>query len=202
MIEELERDNIEQRKKIEDEAWVQIDEIKNSNKIELTQIIAQGMENKADLMTWTGLYKSAFASRETFLKNIKEKSATLRNLDQAILELKNQIENQKGELASRAATIEDKDARIIELKKKTQELEKFKFVLDYKIKELKRDILPRENNIASLHEQVNKMQIEVKHFQTISANLKLIVEDLKMRHKGLEEENLRCGHTLDVQILT
>lgn len=40
MIEELERDNIEQRKKIEDEAWVQIDEIKNSNKIELTQIIA------------------------------------------------------------------------------------------------------------------------------------------------------------------
>ena len=36
MIEELERDNIEQRKKIEDEAWVQIDEIKNSNKIELT----------------------------------------------------------------------------------------------------------------------------------------------------------------------
>ena len=119
MIEELERDNIEQRKKIEDEAWVQIDEIKNSNKIELTQIIAQGMENKADLMTWTGLYKSAFASRETFLKNIKEKSATLRNLDQAILELKNQIENQKGELASRAATIEDKDARIIELKKKT-----------------------------------------------------------------------------------
>jgi hypothetical protein len=34
--------------------------------------------------------------------------------------------------------------RINELKKKTQELEKFKFVLDYKIKELKRDIGPRE----------------------------------------------------------
>ena len=51
------------------------------------------MENKADLMTWTGLFKSSSASRETFSKNIKEKSATLRNLDQAILELKNQIEN-------------------------------------------------------------------------------------------------------------
>ena len=78
--------------------------------------------------------------------------------------MKNSIEAQKAELESRRATIDDKDARIIELKKKTQELEKFKFVLDYKIKELKRDILPRENNIASLHEQVNKMQIEVKHF--------------------------------------
>ena len=103
-----------------------------------------------------------------------------------------------GELKERQTTIADKEIKIDDLNKRTMELEKFKFVLDYKIKELKRDILPRENNIASLHEQVNKMQIEVKHFQTISANLKLIVEDLKMRHKGLEEENLRCGHTLDV----
>ena len=107
---------------------------------------------------------------------------------------------QQGELESRRATIEDKEARIVELKKKTQELEKFKFVLDYKIKELKRDILPRENNIASLHEQVNKMQIEVKHFQRISDNLDLIVQDLKMRHKGLEDENLNCGAKLDIQI--
>ena len=75
-----------------------------------------------------------------------------RTLDQSIMELKNQIEAQYNELESRRATIADKDARIIELKKKTQELEKFKFVLDYKIKELKRDILPRQNNIASLHE--------------------------------------------------
>lgn len=36
------------------------------------------------------------------------------------------------------------------LKKKTQELEKFKFVLDYKIKDLKRDIAPREAEINNL----------------------------------------------------
>ena len=43
------------------------------------------------------------------------------------------------------------------------------------------------------------MQIEVKHFQRISDNLDLIVNDLKMRHKGLEDENLNCGHKLDLQ---
>jgi len=43
--------------------------------------------------------------------------------------------------------MQDKEANIYELKKKTQELEKFKFVLDYKIKELKRDIGPREDDI-------------------------------------------------------
>jgi len=46
--------------------------------------------------------------------------------------------------------MQDKEANIYELKKKTQELEKFKFVLDYKIKELKRDIGPREDDIQKL----------------------------------------------------
>ena len=45
------------------------------------------------------------------------------------------------------------------------------------------------------------MQIEVKHFQRISDNLDLIVNDLKMRHKGLEDETLNLGHKLDMQNL-
>lgn len=53
--------------------------------------------------------------------------------------------SQRAELQERESTIKDKDKRIYDLKKKTQELEKFKFVLDYKIKELKRDIDPRED---------------------------------------------------------
>jgi hypothetical protein len=51
---------------------------------------------------------------------------------------------QKHEMKEREKTIRDKDKRIYELKVKNQELEKFKFVLDYKIKELKREIVPRE----------------------------------------------------------
>jgi len=55
--------------------------------------------------------------------------------------------SKEGELQERNSTIADKEHRIKELKQKTQELEKFKFVLDYKIKELKREIKPRELNI-------------------------------------------------------
>ena len=40
------------------------------------------------------------------------------------------------------------------MKKKNQELEKFKFVLDYKIKELKKQIEPREQEIKSMKEQI------------------------------------------------
>ena len=35
-----------------------------------------------------------------------------------------------------------------------QELEKFKFVLDYKIKELKKQIEPKEEQIADMKDQV------------------------------------------------
>jgi septal ring factor EnvC (AmiA/AmiB activator) len=62
-------------------------------------------------------------------------------------ELRQQIQSYKTELKEREQTMQDKEANIYELKKKTQELEKFKFVLDYKIKELKRDIGPREDDI-------------------------------------------------------
>ena len=43
------------------------------------------------------------------------------------------------------------------MKKKNQELEKFKFVLDYKIKELRRQMEPRENEIKSAKEQIGKV---------------------------------------------
>lgn len=69
-----------------------------------------------------------------------------------------EIEGQKNEINEREKTIIDKDNRIYQLKKKTQELEKFKFVLDYKIKELKRDIGPRELEIQKLKEQTSKME--------------------------------------------
>jgi len=93
--------------------------------------------------------------------------------------------------------MKEKEQRIYELKKKTQELEKFKFVLDYKIKELKRDIGPRTMDIQKLQEQTNKMYLEVVHFCRVNENLSLIVEDLVLRQKGLKCElsNLTSHHS-------
>jgi hypothetical protein len=54
--------------------------------------------------------------------------------------LEKDIAGLKREIRERDDTIGDKERRIYELKKKNQELEKFKFVLDYKIKELKKQV--------------------------------------------------------------
>ena len=50
------------------------------------------------------------------------------------------------------------EKRIYDLKKKNQELEKFKFVLDYKIKELKKQIEPRESDINNMKEQIQEVR--------------------------------------------
>ena len=60
-------------------------------------------------------------------------------------------------MTERETTINDKTARINNLVLKTQELEKFKFVLDYKIKELKKDIKPNAEASGALKEQTTKM---------------------------------------------
>ena len=82
----------------------------------------------------------------------------LRKRDAIIASLKGDIEGLRREIQERDDTIQDKEKRIYDLKKKNQELEKFKFVLDYKIKELRRQMEPKENEIKAMKEQISKVQ--------------------------------------------
>ena len=59
MIEDLEKKNVDMRKTIEEEAWIKIDDLKDKNKEELTQIIQDGMKNKSDLQKETGKFQTA-----------------------------------------------------------------------------------------------------------------------------------------------
>lgn len=68
--------------------------------------------------------------------------------------LTQEIQQLKVVIHSRDSSIGEKEKNIYELKRKNQELEKFKFVLDYKIKELKLQIEPKELEIANMKEQI------------------------------------------------
>lgn len=85
----------------------------------------------------------------------------------------------------RDTMIGDKEKRIYSLKKKTQELEKFKFVLDYKIRELKRDIAPRGMEINRLSKETREMDKQLRHYNKINANLGYIVDDLRTRQEKM-----------------
>ena len=73
---------------------------------------------------------------------------------QTIAGLEKDILGHKKELLERDETIRDKEKRIYDLKKKNQELEKFKFVLDYKIRELKRQAEPKDEQISDMRDTI------------------------------------------------
>ena len=187
----------DERERIENSAWEEIDRIKEKNKEELAKIIDAGMQSKAELTLMTNDYKKSKSKKEETQKDIHEQQQRLNDLIQQTNSFRQTINSQKGEIQERETTIKDKDKRIYDLKKKTQELEKFKFVLDYKIKELKRDIGPREIEIQKLNEQTNKMRQELKHFNRVNQNLALIVDDLRMRQEGLTNEVTHLREQLD-----
>lgn len=90
-----------------------------------------------------------------------------------------EINKYKQESFDRETQIVDKERKIYRSKKQTQELDKFKFVLDYKIKELKRDIAPRELKIGTLRSQTNTMDKQLKTYNKINQRFGFIIDDLR-----------------------
>jgi regulator of replication initiation timing len=69
-----------------------------------------------------------------------------------------------------------------------QELEKFRFVLDYKIKELKLQIAPRENEINTMRTQIGEMDLELDQYNKSNLALNLMIEELRLKLDGVRRE--------------
>uniref|UniRef100_A0A4W5P762 Cilia and flagella associated protein 57 n=1 Tax=Hucho hucho TaxID=62062 RepID=A0A4W5P762_9TELE len=140
----------ESRKQMEEDGDREIQDIRIRYERWLRDERETNMRMKRD----TGIMKKKFSSLQKDIDNSnvemermkleqQKLQAIVKSLEKDILALKKAIQE-------RDETIQDKEKRIYDLKKKNQELEKFKFVLDYKIKELKKQIEPRENDIKEM----------------------------------------------------
>jgi hypothetical protein len=94
------------------------------------------------------------------------------------------VQGHKKEIREREETVVDKDKRIYDLRKKNQELEKFKFVLNYKIQELKRQIMPRKKEIQDMREQIMEMEVELLQYHKSNAALDLMIGTTLAWHGG------------------
>uniref|UniRef100_A0A3Q0KGU0 WD-repeat protein, putative n=1 Tax=Schistosoma mansoni TaxID=6183 RepID=A0A3Q0KGU0_SCHMA len=112
----------------------------------------------------------------------------IQKLNTIIFNLEKDLQNLHKDIQERDDTIQDKEKRILDLKKKNQELEKFKYVLDYKIKELKQQIEPRENDIKNYKEQIQEMETELQRFHKQNDQLEINITELKQKYKSVENE--------------
>jgi len=163
-------------------------EIDEKNYNELRKTEEENSKTKGDVSLIQKKQNSLEQQKTEYKDLIKQHKQTIEQQKDTLEKLKKDIENYTNQIQDRDKTIGEKEKRIYELKKNTQELEKFKFVLDFKIKELKREIGPREAMIKEMKKETNKMDGELKEFNKQNEHLGLILNDLRLRHLSMQEE--------------
>lgn len=146
-----------------------------------------------------GIMKKKFLALQKDIEDQRDQIKVLLETEKELIEdikqLEKEIQALKREIRARDETIGEKEKRIYDLKKKNQELEKFKFVLDFKIKELKRAIEPRENEIADMKAQIKEMDQELELFHESNAQLDVLIGEQRQRIDALQKAI--AGHRQD-----
>eukprot|EP00746_Dinoflagellata_sp_MGD_P071928 gnl/MRDRNA2_/MRDRNA2_29238_c0_seq1.p1 gnl/MRDRNA2_/MRDRNA2_29238_c0~~gnl/MRDRNA2_/MRDRNA2_29238_c0_seq1.p1 ORF type:complete len:1218 (-),score=322.40 gnl/MRDRNA2_/MRDRNA2_29238_c0_seq1:252-3905(-) len=175
-------------RQLEQDADREIEELKEMYEEKL----AQEKDEKVRLRGQAGIHrkhhedlKRQMNKKEDELKTWMEQNKKKQEKIDALM--KDKDSNVK-EIKERDKTIGDKETRIGDLKKQNQELEKFKFVLDYKIKELKAQIDPKNEYIAEMKTQILAMDAELEDYMRKNKQLALDISQLQMKQRALQEE--------------
>lgn len=192
---ESEREHLEVRRQIELDADREILSIKN----QYERVLKEEQEEKMRLKGDNGILQKKFKSMVLEIDLQKEKQVEMdaeqKKLHKHILSLEKDILSKQKDCDERDETIQDKEKRIYDLKKKNQELEKFKFVLDYKIRELKKQIEPRENDIKQMKVQITKMDEELAQYYKSNTDLQLQIEQMKLQLDASDRERRKSDQS-------
>lgn len=185
----LTRDYDETTRQIETDADREVLAIKNKYERQLKDERDTNLRLKGDNGILRNKLKGLSGEMEEHTKVRDEMDAEQKRLQSHIRALERDISTGKKEIEERDETIQDKEKRIYDLKKKNQELDKFKFVLDYKIKELKKQIEPREQEITEMKAQVSKMDQELATYHNINTSLNLQISELNSKLTAAVKES-------------
>jgi chromosome segregation ATPase len=166
---EIEEMKDEKLKKLKDE---------RDDKVRLRGLSGIHRRNHDDL-------KRQMAKKEEELRQFTEEA---RKKQEKIDQLEKEKTHNLKEIRERDKQIGEKEGRIYDLKKQNQELEKFKFVLDYKIKELKAQIDPKNDSIAEMKKQIQAMDSDLEDYHKKNKQLQVNITQLTSKQKVLQDE--------------
>ncbi|NXI39863.1 CFA57 protein, partial [Galbula dea] len=179
------------RKRIEEDEDQEILEIK----IKYERQLLEEKESNQQLKGEIGVMNKRLNSLQKELKERNRDTEEMRMEQQKLQEIIKSLEKDnlvlKTEIQECTDTIEDKEKHIYDLKKKNQELGKFKFVLDYRTEEFKKQIESRENDIKTMKEQIHKMEGVLEQFNKENTQLKLNITQLQQKLKAADREMLK-----------
>merc|ERR550537_95930 len=180
--------HLEMLLQLEMDADREIEELKEMFEMQ----IAQEKDEKVRLRGQAGIHRKHHEDLKrqmtTKEKDLTDKMELNKRKQEKIDALLKDKESNEKEIRERDKTIGYKEQRIYDLKKQNQELEKFKFVLDYKIKELKAQIDPKNDDIAEMKQQIQAMDAELEDYMRNNKQLALRISELQMKQRALQEE--------------
>ncbi|KFH01430.1 WD domain, G-beta repeat-containing protein [Toxoplasma gondii VAND] len=175
-------------RQIEEDADREIEELKEAYEEKLAQENAE----KVRLRGQTGIHRKRHEDlkeqAELLKEELKHKEEASQRYRTDIDKLLTDREMVLKEIQERDRTIGDKEQRVYELKKQNQELEKFKFVLGHKIRELKAMIDPKDKTIADMQRQIQAMDAELVDYHRQNKLSSLELGQLKLKQRALQDE--------------
>ncbi|CAM9657374.1 unnamed protein product [Scytosiphon promiscuus] len=184
---ELDREFTETKHQVEDDIDTEIDNLRNRFEHHLTAEREATLRYKGE----NGIMKKKFT---VLTKDIEDQKEEIRSLHEKEKDLQQKIKGLEREIAAHKREIKGKYLSLTVLvnpcTSPSLQLEKFKFVLDFKIKELKRQIEPRETEIGSMKEQIKEMDRELEQFHNSNAQLDLLIGELRVKLDEMQAQNL------------
>lgn len=179
---------------IEDDADREILEIRTKYE----NLLYEERQNNLKLKGEAGVMRNKFMASQRDVDDLKRQVNRVQGeyvqFQKNIQDLEKQIVDLKKEIIEKDVTIQSKEQQIYDMKRMNQELEKYKFVLNYKIDELKSQIEPRDQEIQELKDRIRGMEEKLTNFQKITENLELQLQEV--------QEKLRTArHEIDRQVL-
>jgi chromosome segregation ATPase len=139
-----------------------------------------------------GIMKKKFI---TLHKEIDDKSTEIvrfnkeqKKYREIIRGLEKEIVTHKKEIQVRDDYIQEKEKRVFELKKSNQELEKFRFVMEHRIKNLRNQMEPREQVIEELNETSARKSGELENHFDKNTKLEKTINEYRKRLEHARQE--------------
>lgn len=173
---------------IEDDADREIVNIRT----DYENLLYEERQSNLKLKGEAGVMRNKFMASQKDVDDLKRQvhrvQAEYAQFKKNIQDLEKHIVDLKKEISERDATIQDKEQQIYNINRTNQELEKFKFVLNYKIQELKDQIEPREREIAQLKENIRDIEEELLSLNRVKSNLELQLHEVKEKLHAARHE--------------
>ncbi|CAL7949933.1 unnamed protein product [Xylocopa violacea] len=181
------QDEMTQQARVHEELMVQVEDDADQEILELRAnyetLLHEEKELNIRLKGEAGMmrnrYMASLKDVEELKRQVERVQSEYEYFQKTIQELEKDKEDLKKEIEERDVTIQDRERQIYDLKRSNQELEKFKFVLNYKITELKNQIEPRDEEIKELKEKIRDMETELVNLHKTTVSLELQLYELR-----------------------